>query len=322
MNTSAHHKSTLPVLVVLASVVTCLLTLWLHARFASSTPDRADGSAGVDATLSSESADAASTSSVEQTVMSLTGRINELEESLSQEQNGRLMLQRALADQKLQLEKLTEEMARLSESAPANVQALAPGTSGDGAPAAAAQSSAVSDIAGGGGFNPNPTVNALVDAGVDETVALDLIARQDARALAELDLRDQAAREGWLDADDFDERLEASLPERLNLRDELDARQWDRYLYASGRPNRIAISSVLNGSAAYNALLQTGDQLLSYAGERVYNVRDLQRGTRGGTRGESVVIQVQRGGEILEMTVPRGPLGVNLSRESVNPDDL
>jgi len=47
-----------------------------------------------------------------------------------------------------------------------------------------------------------------------------------------------------------------------------------------------------------------------YAGERVFNVRDLNNLTVQGTAGESVLIEVERNGSPLQLTIPRGPVGI------------
>ena len=53
-----------------------------------------------------------------------------------------------------------------------------------------------------------------------------------------------------------------------------------------------------------------GDEIFSYDGQRVFNVQDLNELALGGTRGESVVVDVRRNGENLRVVVPRGPIGI------------
>jgi S1-C subfamily serine protease len=68
---------------------------------------------------------------------------------------------------------------------------------------------------------------------------------------------------------------------------------------------------VLASSAAERAGLQPGDQIISYAGTRVFDTRELNSLTRQGTPNESVNVTVIRNGQTVNVQVPRGPLGVS-----------
>lgn len=179
-------------------------------------------------------------------------------------------------------------------------------------------------VNGGGAFqgsedNAQQRVQNLIAAGVDEQTARNLQSRRDQYQLARLELFDQASREGWSDSDQLNERLEALDEDRVDLRQELGDEAYDRYLYESGTANRVSISSIITGSAADTAGLQIGDLIVSYADERVFQVRELQSATRAGTRDEYVQVVFDRGGQPLSTDVPRGPLGVTLSTSRVAP---
>jgi len=154
--------------------------------------------------------------------------------------------------------------------------------------------------------------DSLVAAGVDPASAADIRRRRDEFQLARLELIDRATREGWADSDRLGDGLEELDERRPDLRDELGDDAYDRYLFEEGGRNRVGIASVISGSAADVAGLVPGDVLLSYAGARVFRSRELQAATRAGERGEYVQIGVLRGGEIVAVDVPRGPLGVTL----------
>ncbi len=94
------------------------------------------------------------------------------------------------------------------------------------------------------------------------------------------------------------------------LRQELGDAGYERYLEASGRPTRVAISTVFEGSPALAAGLRPGDQIVSYDGRRVFNMDDITALTMEGEAGQSVVIDITRDGIPMQMTIPRGPLGV------------
>ncbi len=165
------------------------------------------------------------------------------------------------------------------------------------------------------GFRSDPSdrqFEGLLAAGLDEQTARDLQSRNDQFQLSRLELFDQAAREGWEDSDQLSERLEELEKSRPDLRAELGDSLYDQYLYEAGNFNRIAIDSVITGSAASQAGLQAGDFIISYAGERTFGVQDLQQATRSGSRGESVQLVFERDGQTLSTDMLRGPMGVTL----------
>ena len=160
---------------------------------------------------------------------------------------------------------------------------------------------------------------SLLAAGLDEQSARDLQLRADQYQLARLELFDQATREGWADTDQLDDRLESLNESQPDLRSELGETAYDRYLYESGRPNRVSVASIINGSAADLAGVQTGDLIFTYADERIFSVQDLQDVTRAGNRGEYVTLLVDRNGEIQRSDIERGPMGVTLQSSRQQP---
>ncbi len=162
-------------------------------------------------------------------------------------------------------------------------------------------------------------VESLIAAGVDEQTARDLQSRGDQYQLARLELFDQASREGWAESDQLNERLDALESNRPDLREELGDDAYDRYLYESGNSNRVSIGSIITGSAADISGLQASDQIISYAGLRVFQVQELQEATRAGARGENVQLEIDRGGQAISANVPRGPLGVTLNTTRTQP---
>lgn len=101
----------------------------------------------------------------------------------------------------------------------------------------------------------------------------------------------------------------AANPEQT-LRAELGEQDYERYLTATGRPTRIGVYNVLPGSPGERAGLKPGDEIVSYAGRRVYGVGELNELTFEGRPGESVVVDVVRDGQPLQLVVPRGPIGI------------
>lgn len=99
--------------------------------------------------------------------------------------------------------------------------------------------------------------------------------------------------------------------EASTLRAELGDQDYERFLSAQGRPTSVNITGVLASSPAERAGLQQGDEIVSYDGRRVFDVQELNDLTLGGTSGESVVVDVRRNGQNLQLVLPRGPLGVS-----------
>ncbi len=180
-----------------------------------------------------------------------------------------------------------------------------------------------SRIADGLGFGPvsdEQRLAGLVAAGVDEQTISRITQRNDEYELARLDLIDRASREGWRRSDEFREEISKLDDERLDVRSEIGESAYDIYLYESGRSNRVAIESIINGSAAQLAGVEVSDVVVSYDNQLIFTARELQQATRTGNRGETIEITVRRAGEgELPFSITRGPLGVTLSTFSERP---
>jgi S1-C subfamily serine protease len=108
----------------------------------------------------------------------------------------------------------------------------------------------------------------------------------------------------------------------LAVRERYGEDTYDWFLYAAGRSNRVKVEGVLGGSAAADAGFRSGDVIVSYDGERIFKPGALVQGTLGGRLGDHVDVEVMRGGELVSLRVPRGPLGVRLGRDTVEPAPL
>jgi hypothetical protein len=98
--------------------------------------------------------------------------------------------------------------------------------------------------------------------------------------------------------------------EPKTLRAELGDVDYERYLQADGRPTAIPVRDVLASSPAERSGLQPGDEIVAYGGKRVFDMGELNALTLEGVPGESVVVDVRRNGQSLQLVMPRGPLGV------------
>mgnify|MGYP001546436304 CR=1 FL=1 len=141
----------------------------------------------------------------------------------------------------------------------------------------------------------------------------------DEQIMAQLYLRDQAQREGWLRSDRYREELNR-LPGNLeNLRGQLDDETFSLYLYALGRPNPVSIQRVLSGSEAESAGLQECDVIVSIDETRIFAANDVRRVATLGDDGGTIAVEVLRDGRRMQAYLPRGPMGISMSSDSVRP---
>jgi hypothetical protein len=167
--------------------------------------------------------------------------------------------------------------------------------------------------------NPMLTTDNLVKAGIDSVLAADIVRRKNAFDLKLLELRDRAAREGYLGSAQYQRELNALMQQNVVLRDEIGDDAYDSYLYATGQQNRVKVASVMIGSPAEQAGLKSGDMILSYNDRQMFSWNELQGATTKGERGEYVNVTIMRKGQLMNVWVPRGPLGVRLGTIRVRP---
>lgn len=94
------------------------------------------------------------------------------------------------------------------------------------------------------------------------------------------------------------------------MRAELGEQAYERYLEASGRPTSVRVANLIDNSPAASAGLQPGDEIVSYNGQRVYDLGDLNEASVQGELGESVLVEVVRNGSRIQLATERGPLGI------------
>jgi hypothetical protein len=134
-----------------------------------------------------------------------------------------------------------------------------------------------------------------------------------------IEFDDRARREGWIGTPRYAEE-QAKLPSRGDtLRTELGDEKYDQYLYASGSPNRIAVANVIQTSPAEAAGLRPGDIIMQYGGEKIYSSQQLTELRSTGERGAPVAVDIIREGQLMRVTMPRGPMGIATEMTSVDP---
>jgi len=159
---------------------------------------------------------------------------------------------------------------------------------------------------------------ALLDNGIDSGLVSELKGFYEQLEMEQLYLRDRSAREGW-DREKLRSELRGIESREDELRQRFGDSAYDAYLYASGQPNRVAVTSVLASAQAGQAGIQSGDHIVRYDNERIYNWMDLRAATTGGSISDTVEVEVERDGETLQFYLARGPMGIRMDSLSVPP---
>lgn len=160
---------------------------------------------------------------------------------------------------------------------------------------------------------------ALMDAGVDQAKVSYIKNVFEQAEMDKLYLRDQATREGWMGSERFNDAMKEISDRTSALRAQLNDDEYDAYLYAAGRSNRVIVESVLSNSPASNAGIQAGDIILNYDNKRIYSWTDLTSATSEGDTNSTVAITILRDNQQQQVYMPRGPMGIRLTTESVAP---
>jgi C-terminal processing protease CtpA/Prc len=168
-------------------------------------------------------------------------------------------------------------------------------------------------------MSPAMTTENLVKAGINEELAADIVRRRNEMDMKILELRDRASRDGYLDTERYARELNELREQDISLRDEIGDDYYDNYLFASGQGNRVKVASVMMGSPAEMSGMKDGDLILNYDNRRMFGWNELQDATSRGERGEYVNVAVLRKGQLVNLWIPRGPLGVRLTTSRVKP---
>lgn len=104
---------------------------------------------------------------------------------------------------------------------------------------------------------------------------------------------------------------ELALETQTDIRSELGDNQYELYLETTGRPTTVPVARIEEDSAGQVAGLREGDNIISYDGERVFSILDLQRLTQEGTSGQTIIIDIVRDDSPMAIAVPRGQIGIS-----------
>lgn len=94
----------------------------------------------------------------------------------------------------------------------------------------------------------------------------------------------------------------------VGLRSEIGDEEYTRYRLALGRPAGVAVAALTQGSPGGRAGLLPGDDIVNYGGTRVFNLVELNALASRRNPGDSVLVDVRRNGQTIQLVVPGGPL--------------
>ena len=154
-------------------------------------------------------------------------------------------------------------------------------------------------------------MEALIEAGFLPSQASMIVQRESELQMESIKARYEAEKSG-----DSSEYWRNRTSSSETIRQELGDADYERYLVANGRSTNVSVSSVIESSPAQSAGLQAGDEIVRYAGERVFSMTDLTRETMNGLAGQNVVVDIMRNGNPMQIVMPRGPVGISGGRRS------
>lgn len=239
---------------------------------------------------------------------STADRLARLEQVLADERNARIALEDTLAMLFDEIERLEGQDARAEEAqrAQAEIEARA------AREARANERRSSRSRADMLRLYEDSRVARLIDGGFAEDEARRILQLESEASFKALQAAWEAQRSG-----ESLSPLGATGNSQSILRSEIGDDAYARYLEAQGQPTAIEVTQVLDGSPGGRAGLLPGDQIVRYNGERLFNVVDLRNLTMQGNPGEDVVIEINRDGTRMQLTLPRGPVGITGSGASV-----
>ena len=160
---------------------------------------------------------------------------------------------------------------------------------------------------------------ALISVGMDGELMERIEQRVEKQEMQQLYLQNQARREGWYGTSRYFEEQRKADSEDNIYREELGDERYDKFLFETGQNNRVTAYNVLSGSPAEKVGIQANDIVYSYNNKRIFSWDDLTRATAEGDPQQMVRVEVIRDGEPLEFYLKRGPLGIRLGSQKVNP---
>ncbi len=227
-------------------------------------------------------------------------RLAALERIISEERNARLVLEDQLNMIFEELDQYDEEIPRGGPSEAAVV------IQAEGRPGM------VVNAPEEGASREEVMVDRLVEGGFTQDRADWIVERSTEYQWDAMQARYEARQNG----EGFDW---AALDPSMRLRSELGDVEYEQYLEATGQPSIVNVQSVMATSPAERVGLQAGDEIRSYNGQRIFNMRELQIATNQAVPGTDVIVEVMRDGSPMTVSIPAGPMGVQAGASGRGP---
>jgi len=165
-----------------------------------------------------------------------------------------------------------------------------------------------------------PNRKNLIAAGINPDEADDILRRIGQQDFRRLELQNLIQRSDSTQRRQYSKELRELNKNKISLRSEMGDENYDQYLYASDQNNRVKIRSVMTGSPAESSGFKPEDIILSYDNKKILSWPDIRAATIEGEIGSYISVEILRDGETLNLTVPRGTLGVELDATQVDPE--
>lgn len=215
--------------------------------------------------------------------------VNALETSLDEERTYRVQLERRLDELVSQNSRLTEQA--ISQPSEPDTFEQSPQQQDERVPIDAGVEQ----------------IQRLVEEGIDERDATEIVRLSEEYEMQWLQARYQARQSGQ----PANGNLRAELAQRF--RENLGEENYEKYLRSVGQTTSVVIRNVLESSPAQSAGLQSGDEIISYDGRRVYNILELNQLTQLSSETGSVRVELIRNGLPVTVILPQGPIGITAS---------
>jgi C-terminal processing protease CtpA/Prc len=152
----------------------------------------------------------------------------------------------------------------------------------------------------------------LVSVGVNPQEADDILRRISEQQYRRMELANLVRRNTSSDSRAYITELRELGQNQVSLRSELGDEAYEEYLMKTGQNNRVKVSTVMAGSPAEVIGLQSEDIIVSYGGQNIVTSDDIQHVELDGEIGSVTEVEILRDGSRINLTVPRGVLGVQL----------
>ncbi len=150
---------------------------------------------------------------------------------------------------------------------------------------------------------PKSQEELLASVGYDVSAALGLKERSERFVQARAYLSKEAERE----------ETAASLELARSQKQEIGEEAYSYMLWSAGIPNRVAVNEVVPDSSASRLGIRSGDVVLRYDGERVFEMDELAFLVREPSDRTSADVEILRDGRLVELSAPRGVLGIAIA---------